>query len=176
MNGLDIAILVILAAFVAKGLLRGLLKELCSLLGLFGGLYLALHFHLYLAEGLLKTFDLPAQLGVVIAFAAVFLLTVLLFALLGYLLSRFVKLLFLGGFNRVAGGLFGLLQGAVLIVLVLFGLMRSPLPEGVQGWLQGSQLTPPLVRMGETLFQHGRQMAVKPSPGAQASGSRQANS
>jgi membrane protein required for colicin V production len=176
MNGVDIAILVILAAFVVKGLVRGLLKELCSLLGLFGGMYLALRFHPYLAEGLLKTFDLPAQLGVVIAFAAVFMLTVLLFALLGFLLSRFVKLLFLGGFNRVAGGLFGLMQGGVLVVLVLFGLMHSPLPKEVQGWLRKSQLAPPLVQMGETLFRQGRQMTVKHSPVAQAPGHRQADS
>lgn len=158
MNVVDIAILVVLALFLIKGLVRGLLKEICSLFGLFGGLALALRFHPYLAEGLLKKFSLPPQLCVVIAFAALFLLTVLFFTLIGFVLSRFVKLLFLGGFNRVSGGLFGLIQGAVMLVLVLFGLSRSPLPDSAQDFLRQSRLAPPLVDMGETLFQHGKDL------------------
>lgn len=160
MNVVDIAILLVLALFLIKGLVRGLLKELCSLFGLFGGLAIALRFHPYLAEGMLKTFSLPPQLCVVIAFAALFLLTVLTFALLGFVLSRFVKLLFLGGFNRVAGGLFGLMQGGVLLVLVLFGLSRSPLPDTAQDFLRQSRLSPPLVDMGETLFEHGKELGT----------------
>lgn len=160
MNVVDIAILVVLALFLIKGLVRGLLKELCSLFGLFGGLAIALRFHPYLAEGMLKTFSLPPQLCVVIAFAALFLLTVLTFALLGFVLSRFVKLLFLGGFNRVAGGLFGLMQGGVLLILVLFGLSRSPLPDTAKDFLRQSRLSPPLVDMGETLFQHGKEFGT----------------
>jgi membrane protein required for colicin V production len=97
---------------------------------------------------------------VVIAFAALFLLTVLTFALLGFVLSRFVKLLFLGGFNRVAGALFGLIQGGVLLVLVLFGLSRSPLPGPAQDFLRQSRLSPPLVDMGETLFHHGKDLGT----------------
>lgn len=158
MNVVDIAILTVLVLFLIKGVVRGLLKELCSLFGLFGGLVIALRFHPYLAEGMLETFSLPAQLCVVIAFAALFLLTVLIFAVIGFILSRFVKLLFLGGFNRVAGGLFGIIQGAAVLILVLFGLSRSPLPEQAQKYLRSSQLAPPLVDMGETLFRHGKQL------------------
>jgi membrane protein required for colicin V production len=161
MNVVDIAILAVLALFLIKGLVRGLLKELCSLFGLFGGLAVALRFHPYLAEGLLKTFSLPPQLCVVIAFAALFLLTVLIFAVLGFILSRFVQLLFLGGFNRVAGGLFGLIQGGVLLVLVLFGLSRSPLPSPAQEMLLKSRLAPPLVEMGEALFEHGKDLGAR---------------
>jgi membrane protein required for colicin V production len=67
-------------------------------------------------------------------------------------------LLFLGGFNRVAGGLFGLLQGGAVLILVLFGLSRSPLPDQAQDCLRQSCLAPPLVDMGETLFRHGKQL------------------
>jgi membrane protein required for colicin V production len=158
MNAVDIAIMVVLALFLVKGLVRGLLKELCSLLGLFGGVAVALRFHPYLAEGIINTFALPPQLCVVIAFAALFLLTVLTFALIGFILSRFIKLLFLGGFNRVAGGLFGILQGGAVLILLLFCLSRSPLPDQAGDYLRQSRLSPPLVDMGETLFRHGRQL------------------
>jgi membrane protein required for colicin V production len=150
MNVVDMAILAVLGLFLVKGLVRGLLKELCSLLGLFGGLAVAMRFH-----PLLKTFSMPRQLGVIIAFVTLFLLTALIFAIIGFILSRFVKLLFLGGFNRVAGGLFGLLQGGAILILVLYGLSRSPLPESVQKPMLQSRLAPPLVEMGASLFRYG---------------------
>jgi membrane protein required for colicin V production len=153
MNGVDIAILGILGAFLLKGLLRGLLKETCSLLGLLLGAFLAFRFHAPLAEGLSETFAFPLQICVVVSFMALFLATVLTFALLGYLLSRVVKLLFLGGFNRVAGGLFGLVQGGILLALVLFGLSMTKLPVSFDRVLRGSDLAPPFVQLGEAIFQ-----------------------
>ena len=109
MNGIDIAILVILCGFLLKGLLRGLLKEVCSLAGLFVGAFLAFRYHGPLADALLKSVDLPAQIAVAITFTVLFLVTMVFFVVLGFLLSRFIKLLFLGGFNRLLGGVFGLL-------------------------------------------------------------------
>lgn len=155
MNLFDIAILFLLAGFILKGLWRGLLRELCSLCGLFGGLFLAMRFHAPLAELLIERVAWPNQLCVVIAFAALFLLTVIFFGLLGFVLSRFIKLLFLGGFNRVAGALFGLVQGGLLLTLVLYGLSLSPLPSPVRDLFEQSQLAPPLVRFGDTLLHQG---------------------
>lgn len=164
MNLLDIVILVLLVGFLLKGLFRGFLKELCSLFGLFGGLFLALRYHAPLAELLLETLGWSARICVVIAFISLFLLTILFFGVLGFLLSRFVKLLFLGGFNRVAGGLFGLVQGGLLVTLVLFGLSRSPLPKGMQPVFDQSQLAPPMVRFGETLLRQGREAFINQTP------------
>ncbi|MEZ4601529.1 MAG: CvpA family protein [Syntrophotaleaceae bacterium] len=159
MNLLDITILAMLAVFVLKGLFRGLLRELCSLAGLFGGLFLAVRYHAPLAELLVDVLGWPAKACIIIAFVALFLLTVVFFGLLGFLLSRFVKLLFLGGFNRVAGGLFGLVQGGLLATLVLFALNRSPLPQIARNVFDQSQLAPPFVRFGEILLQQGREAA-----------------
>jgi membrane protein required for colicin V production len=129
MNVVDIAILVILTAFLVKGLVRGLLKELCSLIGLLGGAVLAFIFHASLADLLVQSLRIPSTVAVVAAFLAIFLTTILVFAVLGYLLSRFVNLLFLGGLNRLAGGFFGLAEGVVLLAVILYALSLSPLPE-----------------------------------------------
>jgi membrane protein required for colicin V production len=153
MNGADIAILGILGAFLLKGLLRGLLKETCSLLGLLLGAFLAFRFHAPLAEGLSEALAFPLQICVIVSFLTLFLATVLTFAVLGYLLSRVVKLLFLGGFNRVAGGLFGLVQGGVLLALLLFGLSMTKLPAPFDRALKGSELAPPFIQLGEEIFQ-----------------------
>ncbi|MBE0575486.1 MAG: CvpA family protein [Desulfuromonadales bacterium] len=160
MNGIDIAILVILCGFLLKGLLRGLLKEVCSLAGLFVGAFLAFRYHGPLADALLKSVDLPAQIAVTITFTVLFLATMIFFLVLGFLLSRFVKLLFLGGFNRMIGGLFGLFQGVLLLAVVIFALSLQPLPWGMDKVMAESYLTPPFVDLGSGIME-GSQRILK---------------
>lgn len=152
MGLVDIAILVILGCFLLKGVLRGLLKEVCSLLGLVLGGVFAFTFHLPLAQVLQDSVNLPAQLCIWGSFLAIFLLVVILFGVIGFALSRFVKLIFLGGFNRLAGAIFGLVQGVVLLSMILLALNSSVAPDYVKGRLRGSQLAPPFVSLGESIF------------------------
>lgn len=154
MNVVDIAILVILTAFLVKGLMRGLLKELCSLVGLLGGAVLAFSFHGPLADLLVQSLRFPPSVAVITAFLALFLTTILFFAVLGHLLSKFVNLLFLGGLNRLAGGFFGLAQGVVLLAVVLFALSLRPLPGFLKPAFKSSELSSPFVHLGEATF-HG---------------------
>ncbi len=158
MNGIDIAIIIILCAFLLKGVLRGLLKEVCSLAGLFIGAFLAFRYHGPLAEALLEQVDLPAQIAVAITFTVLFLATIIFFMVLGFLLSRFVKLLFLGGFNRLVGGLFGLFQGILLLAVVLFALSLRPLPWGMDKIMKEAYLTPPFVELGEAILEGSRRI------------------
>lgn len=159
MNFFDIAILVVLAAFLIKGVVRGLLKELCSLLGVLVGAVLAFCFHDSLADLLVQTFRwFPPTAAVIVAFLAFFLITILFFAILGRLLSRFVNLLFMGGLNRVAGAFFGLAEGAVLLAVILFAFSLRPLPGFVQKSYNGSELAPPFVNLGESTFHGSRRV------------------
>jgi membrane protein required for colicin V production len=152
MNIFDILILVILVAFALKGLLRGLMKELCTLVGLVAGALLAFHFHQPLAASMQTAFSLPQQLCAILAFLAIFLLTMLLFSLVGMVLSRYVKLMYVGGLNRVAGGLFGLIQGLIVISLLVYALTLRPLPAGLDTQLEVSVLAPPFIQLGEQVF------------------------
>ncbi len=160
MNGIDIAILVILCGFLLKGLLRGLLKEVCSLAGLFVGAFLAFRYHGPLADALLKSVDLPAQIAVAITFTVLFLVTMVFFVVLGFLLSRFIKLLFLGGFNRLLGGVFGLCQGVLLLAVVLFALSLRPMPWGLDQSMKEASLAPPFVELGNAALE-GSQRILK---------------
>lgn len=163
MNIVDIAILTLLVAFLVKGLMRGLLKEFCALLGLVGGVLLAFRYQAALAEAAVQTLHLPPALGATVAFLAIFLTTVLFFILLGILLSRFVNLLFLGGLDRVAGGLFALAQGIMLLAVVLFALTLRTTPRFLATSIQRSQLAPPFVQLGEATY-HGSSRLFPPRP------------
>jgi membrane protein required for colicin V production len=158
MNGLDIAILVILVGFLVKGLLRGLLKEICSLAGLFVGALLAFRYHGPLAEALMERADMPTAIAVAITFTVLFLSTMIFFVVLGFLASRFIKLLFLGGFNRVAGGFFGLAQGVLLLAVVIFALSLKPLPMGLDVYLKESHLSPPFAVLGNDILDGSRRV------------------
>ena len=156
MGLIDIAILVILCFFLLKGVLRGLLKEICSLLGLVLGGVFAFTFHLPLAQFLQDSFNLPAQLCIWGAFLSIFLLVVVLFGVIGFVLNRFVKLVFLGGFNRLAGAIFGIIQGVVILSMIVLALNSSVAPDAVRGKLKESQLAPPFVTLGESIFSGSR--------------------
>lgn len=155
MNALDIAILVVLALLLLKGLWLGLIQELCSLAGLGLGAVLAARYHAPLSAALPAWVNLPPWLTAALCFALLFAATLLFFGLLGLVLSRFIKLIFLGGFNRVLGGLFGLVQAALLLCLALYGLS---LTDWFKETRQASLLAPPFVDLGERILSEGRQL------------------
>ena len=152
MSYIDIGILGILGFFLLKGVIRGLLKEVCSLLGLVLGGVFAFTFHLPLAQYLQDSFGLPAQLCVWVSFLAIFLLVAVIFGVIGFVLHRFVKLVFLGGFNRMAGALFGLVQGVVLLSMIVLALNSSVVPKSAKGLMKDSQLAPPFAELGQAIF------------------------
>lgn len=152
MSYIDIGILGILGVFLLKGGLRGLLKEVCSLLGLVLGGVFAFTFHLPLAQTLQDSFGLPAQLCVWGSFIAIFLLVMIVFGVVGFVLHRFVKLVFLGGFNRVAGAVFGLVQGVVLLSMIVMALNSSVVPKSARKMMGDSQLAPPFEQLGQSIF------------------------
>lgn len=148
----DLCILVILGLFLLKGVLRGLLKEICSLLGLVLGGMFAFTFHLPLAQQLQDSFDLPAQLCVWGSFLGIFLFVIFVFAVVGFVLNRFAKIVFLGGLNRLAGALFGLVQGVVILAILALALNSTVSPRAVREKIAESQLAPPFVTLGNAIF------------------------
>jgi membrane protein required for colicin V production len=154
MNGLDIGILVILTLFIAKGAMLGLIKEISTLVGLVVASAISFRFYIPLAQQLEQASGLPSQLCVMITMLALFLGTMIIFSVLGVVLSRFVKLLFLGGLNRVFGALFSLVQGILVLALVLYGLSLASLPSSVKPLMTKSELQPPFVQLGKAIVKH----------------------
>lgn len=155
MNAVDIAILVVLAALLAKGVWLGLIHELCSLVGLGGGTFLAVRYHTPLAHALGAWVKLsPQWLGGICA-VLLFVVTLAVCVLFGMVLSRMLKLVFLGGFNRVLGGLFGLVQGVLLLALILHVLATT---DWLREPCRQSRLAPPFVTLGEKILSGGVQL------------------
>ena len=141
MNLVDILIWAVLLIFVAKGFLKGLVREVCSLGGLVAGGWAAFKYYPYLAGAIGSFINLPHHVALSLAFVFIFLIMGLLFFFLGHLVTVLFKIMLLGGVNRVGGMVFGLLEGAFLLSMVLYFGTSRQVPEKIKGPLLRSRIS-----------------------------------
>jgi membrane protein required for colicin V production len=162
MSFVDILIWAVLLVFAVKGFSRGLVREVCSLLGLVAGGWAAFRYAPYLAEAVRPIIHLPHHVAVVLSFVFLFLLIGLLFFLVGHLLTVVFKIMLLGGINRVGGVLFGLMEGAFILCLVLNLGISKPMPGKLKEYLLRSPTARPFISTGREII-GGWESTVKPA-------------
>jgi membrane protein required for colicin V production len=136
---LDILIWAVLFFFVAKGFSKGLIREACSLLGLVTGGWAAFKYYSSLSLVMRHFINLPPHVAQPLSFLFIFLLLGILFYLLGHLLTVILKVMLLGGLNRIGGIVFGFLEGGFILCLVLYLGTTKPVPEKLKGVIWGSK-------------------------------------
>lgn len=117
MNYLDIIIAIILFLFGFKGLRKGLIIEVVTLLAFGAGIYGAMHFSDFTAERLVEYIEVKPEYLNTIAFILTFILLVIAVNLIGRLVSKLVKTMNLGFFDRLGGFVFGVAKGVLLCSL-----------------------------------------------------------
>jgi membrane protein required for colicin V production len=142
MNLLDLGIIVLLALITLRGYYRGLFQELGVLVGIVGGVVAAAHVYLRLAILLQRWITDPVYARWV-AFAVVFVAVYWLTRLVAHFIQRVLYHLYLDFFDRLLGGTFALVKGALLVG---FGLMflGVVLPKNSH-LFQGSVAAPHLI-------------------------------
>ena len=138
MTLVDILLGIILSAVFVYGLKRGFFKELTSFFGfIIGGVVGYL-----LAKDLAQLFgafaSVPPKVGVVTAFLLIFFLFLLGFHLLGSFLHKLSQVVMMAWLDHLAGGLFGLVKGALIVALLVLVVSLRPRPEGIQRRLDNS--------------------------------------
>lgn len=127
MNSMDIAVIVIIALFTIRGAWIGFIRQLAFIAALILAFLVAGAFSRQLA-GFLKPLDASPQLNFLLIYAALLLTVYLLVILLGFALNKMMKVTMLGGFDRVLGGVFGLVKGvflATLLFMAVAGIMSE---------------------------------------------------
>ena len=131
----DIVILAVVALSAVIGFSRGFLREAVGLATWLLAFYAAFSF----AESgaaLLQGWISVASARLAVSFGLIFILVLLVGAILNYVIGRLVNQTGFAGTDRAIGGLFGVLRGvAVLIVLVLLAGV-TPVPR--DAWWQQS--------------------------------------
>jgi membrane protein required for colicin V production len=118
MTLVDWIIVVVLAMAVLTGIARGFFRSAFSLAGLVLGLTLAAWNYWRLAA-LLKMMIHSVELADAIAFIVIALLVMAVAAILGSLLAKFFEKVGLGCLDRLAGGLFGFVEGLVFVMVAI---------------------------------------------------------
>jgi membrane protein required for colicin V production len=114
----DWIIVVVLAASVLAGIARGFFRSAFSLAGLVLGLTLAAWNYWRLAS-LFKVIIHSVEVADAIAFVVIALLVMAVAAILGSLLARFFEKVGLGCLDRLAGGIFGFVEGLVFVLVAI---------------------------------------------------------
>lgn len=125
MNYLDIIIAIVLLLFGIKGLRKGLIIEVVTLLAFGVGIDGAMHFSDFTAVRLQEVMEINPNYLNTIAFVLTFIILVVLVNIIGRLVSKAIKSLNLGFFDKLGGFLFGVAKGVLLcstLVLVLNNL------------------------------------------------------
>ncbi|MCK4842267.1 MAG: CvpA family protein [Methylococcales bacterium] len=133
------------------GFLRGFIKEAFSLViwivAIWVGLTFSREFSTFL-EGLI---NYPSA-RIAIAFAILFFVTLILGALISYLLGELVKQTGLTGSDRFAGMIFGIARGLIVVAIFIMLAGLTPLPE--DPWWKESVLIPPFQAIAIWLRDH----------------------
>lgn len=125
MSYLDIIFIIIIVFFIFNGLRRGLVRVIGGIIGLFVGIYLAGLLYPEMSAWLQSLLGFSNDIiGNIIGFLVVFIVANRLFAIVIWLLDRIVNLPLIGTVNRLLGGIFGLIEG-LLIVSVIVAVLTN---------------------------------------------------
>ena len=125
MNGLDYAVIGILLLSMLLGFWRGLISEVLSLVGW----PIAIVFSKLTGDSFAPMLPIEQEeVRIATAYALVFVATLIVFGVIARLITRMLKAIGSDWADRAMGGLFGILRGAlvVLVLVWLAGLTHLP--------------------------------------------------
>src|SRR3984957_19146647 len=138
MNLADLLIIVLLAVCVVSAFAKGFFVEVCSLIGVILGLFIAAANYAGFAPWILLLVRNHAAANL-IAFLLIVLLVMVVAGLAGRLLRGLFRGVGLGIVDRLLGAVFGLVEGCVIVTLILMGIVAF---LRRQGWLSNFSLAP----------------------------------
>lgn len=151
MNWLDIVILSVIGLSALISLVRGFAKEALSLVIWFGAFYIASEYYAKLAVYFTNIKDDMFRNGA--AIAALFVATLIVGAIVNYVIAQLVEKAGLSGTDRILGVVFGALRGVLIVAAGLFFMDAFTAFPNTEWW-KSSQLVPEFSRVIAPFFEH----------------------
>ncbi len=133
----DIAILSIILISALISLIRGFVKESISLATWLAAGFIALTYYLVLAELLTPYFASPTVTHSV-SFSILFIATLIIGAIINYMVSQLVSKTGLSGTDKTLGVIFGAARGILIIAMIVLFAGLTPMPS--ESWWQESMM------------------------------------
>ncbi|MDD2646768.1 MAG: CvpA family protein [Patescibacteria group bacterium] len=151
----DLVLLLILFGFVWFGFWLGLIHVIGGILGVIIASFLSTRWYDFVAHKLLFLFGNNLNLSRIICFIVLFIVIWRLVSLLFNFLNRVFNWLtfipFLKTINRLAGAIFGLLEGALILGIILFFLSKFPI-WGLSNMISSSTTAQFLMKIAKILW------------------------
>ncbi|MFZ7174203.1 CvpA family protein [[Pasteurella] aerogenes] len=147
---IDLIIIGIIAFSVIVSLLRGFVREVMSLASWVVAFLVANNFYPYLANYLTQIQSEYLRDGA--AIAILFVATLIIGAIVNYVISQLVDKTGLSGTDRVLGACFGLLRGMLIVAALLF-FVDTFTNFSQSDWWKNSKLIPHFGFIVEWFFQ-----------------------
>jgi membrane protein required for colicin V production len=148
---IDYAILAVVGISTLISLVRGFVKEAVSLVIWISAFFIASQFYVNLSSLLTSIPDQTLRNAA--AIAILFITTLILGALVNYLIGQLVSKTGLSGTDRVLGLVFGALRGVLISSAVLF-FIDAFTPASSTIWWTNSQLIPEFTLIVEWFFEY----------------------
>ncbi|KPK99975.1 MAG: hypothetical protein AMJ90_09060 [candidate division Zixibacteria bacterium SM23_73_2] len=144
MNWVDLIIALLLLVSLIIGARRGLFSGVNGLLGLAFGIIVSITYADKITAKVLSHMRISPVMITFVSLIIFFVLTYLIFKILGFLFYKFAELKPLGKIGRVTGAILGVFEGGIVIGFVLILIMLLPLPERAFSELDNSFFAPGL--------------------------------
>lgn len=165
MNIVDVILLAVLFFFGLRGYFKGLFRETFSLGGLVVGFMAAVRYNETIAAVAQSYWQVSPLVLKGVSFIGVFFVVYFLFNLVGWLLHRSAKVLFLQTFNRTGGIAIGLGKGAAVVALAIFFAGSATwVPQSAKDKFEDSVLVPPLSQLGAGMVRIGKEKILPRGP------------
>jgi len=139
LNWADIAVLAIVLLSTLISLIRGFVKEAISLATWVLAIWVSLKYTPFVSGHLVELVDVPSlRLG--IAGLILFISTLIVGALVNYIIGQLVDKTGFSGTDRTLGAVFGVLRGVLVVALVVILAGLTPIPQ--DPWWKQSYLLP----------------------------------
>ncbi len=152
MTFFDLILLLVLIGFVWFGFWNGLIRTAGGIIGVILAVFVASRWYESLALKFLPFLGDNSNLARLLAFLVVFAITQFIIISLLKVINKIFSFPILKILNRLAGAVFGLIEGGLLIGLVLYFSTKFPLSESWLALLNNSNIAQPLIGFGKILL------------------------
>lgn len=149
MHVIDIVIVILLVLNAALGFRSGLIRSIASLVGLFVGIAVASWNYPRFENYFAPVFHTEPMMAVA-SFIVIVLVVMIVAGLIGLLLRKMIQGIGLGWLDRILGLLFGLLRGALVVVLFI-AVLAAFFPDTL--WFEHSDLAGYFMRSVDVTIQ-----------------------
>jgi membrane protein required for colicin V production len=141
MNLLDLLLVVIVGVSIATGFMAGFARVGVGFIASVSGLLFGFWYYNVPAVWIREHWTMSANAANMLGFFVVFLMFLSAGAMIGKLLAKLFKWTGLGWLDRLLGGAFGLVRGALMAVITVAVIMAFT-PKPLPTWMVGSEVLP----------------------------------